>query len=112
MICLSPSAHIMHTKGFIAFEPCAKDPEGYWMTLQLWWLKPSGPGNFSFATTPKLLSSFDLQSVDLELHNVRSNVPLYSREALTLKTHNPQTHPLPDMQLLELQWILNQVAAI
>lgn len=32
MICFSPSAHKMHTKGFIAFEPCAKNPEGYWMT--------------------------------------------------------------------------------
>lgn len=89
-----------------------KKPRGLLDDSNLWWLKPSGPGNFPFATTPELPPSLDPQSVDLGLYNVRSNVPLYSGEVLTLKTHNPQTHPLPDVRLLELQWILNRVAAI
>lgn len=103
----------MHTTGLFALDLLTKDPEGRWMPLKLWWLKPSSPTeNFIFATAFQLPQTFDPQDLGLELHNVRSNAPLRSGDVLTLRAHNPLAHTLPDTRLLELQGFLNRVIAI
>lgn len=36
LVLLSPDAYLLFTKGYIAFEPVDKDPEGMWLSLKLW----------------------------------------------------------------------------
>lgn len=46
------------------------------------------------------------------LYNCYQNKEVRSGDVITLVTENPETHPLPSFELLEMQWILHRVAAI
>lgn len=38
--------------------------------------------------------------------------PLRSGDIVTINTENPTAHLLPDMKLLEVQWVLNRLTAL
>ena len=33
-------------------------------------------------------------------------------DSIVITTHNPDTHPLPDIRILEMQWMLQQLTAL
>ena len=104
MICSSPSAHAMHIKGFFALELIYRDSEGKWMTVRFWWLECFGnTDDFAHATVPQLPLDFNPCDNNRGPHYIETGCPLRSGDVIMLKTHNPNTHPLPDTRLLELQ---------
>ncbi|RHZ57443.1 hypothetical protein CDV55_103655 [Aspergillus turcosus] len=112
LILLSPNAYVLFTKGYIAFEPVGRDPEGKWLTLRIWWLKRHEEDRVNFSVIPQLPSDFHPSNYGVALHDVRSGRPLLSGDTITLTTHDPENCPLPDTQILEMQWILNRVLAL
>lgn len=114
-ICMSPSAHEMYTQGLFALEPLPldKNSEGRELSVRFWWLKlAESTGRVDLITQPQLPSDFDPSGYGLGLHNVRTGEPIRSGDVITLRTHNPETHPLPDIRILEMQWFLNRVTAL
>lgn len=44
--------------------------------------------------------------------NSLTEYPIKSGDIITLTTADPITHPHPDVRILELQWVMNCVAAM
>ncbi|GFG24907.1 hypothetical protein IFM61606_04831 [Aspergillus udagawae] len=112
LILLSPNAYVLYTKGYIAFEPIDKDPEGKWLTLKLWWLQQHEEDCVDFSVIPQLPSDLHPSDYGAALHDVRNDRPLLSGEMITLETHDLENCPLPDTRILEMQWVLNRVLAL
>ncbi|GFF41154.1 hypothetical protein IFM51744_04711 [Aspergillus udagawae] len=112
-ILLSLNAHQLHTRALFALEPVAKDGDGKWLKLRFWWLKKHDhQGGVTFTVPPQLPPDFRPKEYAVGLHNVFNDHALVSGEEIMLETHDPETHPLPDTRLLEMQWIMNRVIAI
>ncbi|RHZ60687.1 uncharacterized protein CDV56_103881 [Aspergillus thermomutatus] len=98
---------------YFALEPVDKDEYGKWLTLKVWWLKRhEHAGGVDFSVTPQLPSDLHPRVYEVGLHNVRDDKPLLSGDLIKLETHDPENYPLPDMRILEMQWILNRVLAL
>ncbi|PYI09189.1 hypothetical protein BO78DRAFT_384542 [Aspergillus sclerotiicarbonarius CBS 121057] len=108
LICLDPWAHRLHRKGYFALEPVRTRPEGKWMVLGMWWLKPNNSSR-----VVRLTNIPDLpENVELAEYDFRTQKPIRSGQEITLQTPDPVNLPLPDVRILELQSILNRVVAI
>ncbi|KAH3592609.1 hypothetical protein KXV95_002432 [Aspergillus fumigatus] len=112
LVLLSPDAYLLFTKGYIAFEPVDKDPEGMWLSLKLWWLQRDEKDNVDFSIIPHLPSDLNPYEYGIALHDVCNDSPLLSGKTITLNTHDPQNYPLPDTRIIEMQWVLNRVLAL
>jgi hypothetical protein len=111
LILLSPNTYALYTKGYIGFEPVDRDPEGKWLRLKFWWLKQEAyEGDIDFNTIPQFQSYIYPSDHGLALHDVRTDRALLSGETIALKTHDPESCPLPDARILEMQWVLNRVS--
>ncbi|EAW25653.1 uncharacterized protein NFIA_044720 [Aspergillus fischeri NRRL 181] len=87
---------MLHTAGWFTLEPIDED-------------KVHG---VKFGVRPQLPQDLCPKEYGVALHRIDNARPLVSGEEIKLETHNPQTHPLPDTRLLELQWMLNRVLAL
>lgn len=113
LLCLSCDAHSLHTLGHFALEPLTRDIDGRSLTVRFWWLKKDPRDKtIDIAVIPQLPANYDPCDIGIGLHNPCSKRPLRSGDTITLSTQNPTEHPLPDMRLLEMQWILSRVTAI
>lgn len=61
---------------------------------------------------PSLPTSLMGSSLNAKLWNCETDKPIYSGELVTLTTRDPVAMPLPSFELLEMQWMLNRIAAL
>ncbi|KAF7182130.1 hypothetical protein CNMCM7691_001518 [Aspergillus felis] len=97
LITLNYNAHQLHTKALFALQPVDRDEVH---------------DGVEFSVRPQLPEDFCPTEYAVALHNIYDNLPLVSGDYITLETHNPETHPLPDTRLLDMQWMLNRVLAL
>lgn len=114
LITLNYNAHQLHIKALFALQPVNRDEvHGKWLKLRFWWLKKHDHSDgVEFSVRPQLREDFCPTEYAVALHNIYNNLPLVSGDYITLETHNPETHPLPDTRLLDMQWMLNRVLAL
>ncbi|RAL03192.1 HNH endonuclease signature motif containing protein, partial [Aspergillus ibericus CBS 121593] len=113
LICLDPWAHRLHAKGYFALEPVRTDPEGKWMVLRIWWLKVNASGGaVRLSNIPDLPGDVEPADYGIGMMNFRTQKPIRSGDEITLQTPDPVNLPLPDIRILELQWMMNRVAAM
>ena len=113
LITLSPNAHKMHTRGYFALEPVELDSDRKKLTLCFWWLKQGQSAEeVSVRDVPDLTATYDPQGDRLGLLNMHTYRPLRSGDVIVLTTPDPDTHPLPDIRILEMQWVMNRITAM
>ncbi|OAL69825.1 hypothetical protein A7D00_5864 [Trichophyton violaceum] len=119
LLCLSPSAHSYHGKSYFALKPIEMNEDQTELTLQFFWLpRANNPPMMRLSTRPNLPSIGDVRDVGdegsnkVKLFNVYTDKPIFSGDLILMKTANPEELPLPDVALLEMQWVLNVVAAM
>lgn len=114
LITLAHTAHQLHTKALFALEHVDRDKvHGKSLKLRFWWLKKHDhQDGVEFGVRPQLPGDFSPKEYAVGLHNVSTDYPLVSGDVITFETHNPETHPLPDTRLLDIQWMLQRVLAI
>lgn len=112
-LCLSPSAHRYFGKGYFALKPISIYDDQKYMVVKFFWLHkgPSDNAFVNFRDTP-LLEGQDEGDGYSRLFNHETTSIIRSGDELRLKTENPQTHPLPRWDILEMQWFMNRVVAI
>ncbi|GMG10541.1 unnamed protein product [Aspergillus oryzae] len=62
------------------------------------------PGNLSSSTVNGQHSA--------KLFNIATDTKLCSGDIITFETNDPVGHPLPSMELLNMQWVLHRVLAL
>ena len=117
MLCLSSHAHTDWNKGLFALKPLDLLADKKEMRVEFFW-QPRyrhNPGNKTKILTDPV-SSKGLAGVDEEVFLCRrtgtSPAFIRSEEISTLKTDDPIERPLPSINLLEMQWILQRLVGM
>lgn len=112
MLCLAPTVHTYWGNARFALKPIYLAPDRKSLVVEFYWMPiPPRQPRTLLMTRPELPS--DLSSAgNLKLWNHSTEVKICSGQKITLTTHDPDSHPLPSMALLEMQWILQRIAAM
>jgi len=109
---LSPDAHKYWTKAYFALKPIQLSDDKKCLDVEFYWM----PRCDSSAAVDILTSLGSLEGLDggsgTKLFHFPTDQPIYSGQTFSLTTDDPETHPLPNPALLEMQWILQRVAAM
>lgn len=117
MLCLSPVAHDYWAKGFIALKPVALSDDRTQLTVQFFWLDRKIRKHHTVLLTEapeQILNVGDRSSGNrgiIRLWNYRTREIVKSGDLITLGTDDPVEKPLPDWELLDMQWYLQLAAA-
>ena len=112
-LCLSTIVHDLWGKARLALEPVEVAEDGTSLTVRFWWL----PGNklvtnMPLCDPPCLPASLKGSPLNAKLWNCDTDQPIYSGQLVTLTTRDPVAMPLPSFELLNMQWMLNRIAAL
>jgi len=118
LISLSPNAHDMWNRGHFALKPLKLSRDQKKLTVQFFW---QVPGNYEAESQIDLLTeptpSKDLNHLPnggvLHHNNVGpSSLRIQSGETFTFTTKDPKNLPLPSLELLEMQWVLQRLVGM
>jgi hypothetical protein len=118
LISLSSEAHDMWNRGLFAFKPLKLSRDRKTLTIQFFW---QVPGEYKIDSEVDLLtetpSSEGLDTVGdgyflARPRNDRSISRICSGETFTFTTKDPENLPLPSMELLEMQWVLQRLVGM
>ena len=113
LISLSAKTHDIWNKGMFALKPLQLSSDRKTLTVQLFWQVPTNyeiDSRIDLLTEPK--SSKGLESVEgyflprIDQHFARSG------EVFTFTTNDPENLPLPSVEFLEMQWILQRLVGM
>ncbi|KAM5480165.1 hypothetical protein MaudMau93_007628 [Microsporum audouinii] len=118
LLSFAPHTHSSHGRAYFGLKPVEMNEDQTQLTLRFYWLPcASKSQKMRLTTRPDVPSIGDGREVGSErsgkvkLFDVYSNKPIFS-DVIVMKTADPEERPLPDLALLEMQWVLNVVAAI
>lgn len=113
LLCLSPTARRYFRKGYFALKPISISEDQKCMVLKFFWLR-KGPSDKTFVNirdTPSLEGQDQGHGRSRLLDHETTSV-IRSGDELRLETEEPQNHPLPRWEILEMQWFMNRVVAM
>jgi hypothetical protein len=83
------------------------------LQVQFYWLQQfKGPPTIPANTQPNFPDDLDGVPERVRLYNHGTDAVITSGDVITITTEDPETMPLPSMDLLEMQWILHRLAAL
>lgn len=113
LVLLNPLAHRLHSKALFALEPCGVNEEKTELRVKFWWLKPSrSEGPTILCEIPELPADYNPESGGICLYNPLSHQTIKSGDCIVVRTPDPVLLPLPDTRILEMQWLLQRLAAL
>ncbi|KAE8326208.1 hypothetical protein BDV39DRAFT_206102 [Aspergillus sergii] len=118
MMCMVNVAQKLWEKARFALKPLSISEDQKVLTVQFYWLPRHSysrrmpaiktPGPF-----PGNLSSSTVNGEHIaKLFNIATDTKLCSGDVITFETNDPIGHPLPSMELLNMQWVLHRVLAL
>jgi hypothetical protein len=115
LISLCPNAYAFWDLGLFALKPLELSSDRKQLQLQFFWqlgpqVKFKADEVVNLLTEPS--SSRGLNSVQgcgLS-YDLNRPVPIRSGDTFTLTTDDPESRPLPSIELLDMQWVLQRVA--
>lgn len=116
LMCMTNLAHELWEKAVFALKPLSLSEDKRQLQVQLYWL-PMNKYRRTMSVTaapepfPRNLSSTN-DTYKTWLWNMATHTRVCSGDILTFKTDDPVGHPLPSMELLNMQWILHRVLAL
>src|SRR5947209_1019623 len=118
LISLSPDAHSLWTRGLFALKPLKLSRNRKTLTVQFFWQLPSNykiNSRIDLLTEPTSSKGLDMipgQSWLNRLEVDGSTPRIRSGETFTFTTEDPENLPLPSLQLLEMQWVLQRLVGM
>jgi hypothetical protein len=119
LLSLARDAHDQWTRGLFALKPLELSHDRKRLTVQFFWQLP---GKYKINDRIDLLtesaSSEGLNMVPGECYLDRieddglTRRPIYSGEKFTFTTEDPEKLPLPSLELLEMQWVLQRLVGM
>ena len=106
---LSPDAHKYWTKAYFALKPIQLSDDKKCLDVEFYWMpRCNHSAAVDILTSPE---SSEGRS-DAKLLHFPTERLIYSGQTFSLTTDDTEKHPLPHPALLEMQWILQRVAAM
>ena len=118
LICLNALSHDLWVRGLFALRPVSLSNDRTELVVQFYWQPRASHGQFdAVGLLKRPISSKDLIHVERNFISVineggTETTPIKSGDTFIFKTTNPDTHPLPSFQLLDMQWHLNRIVAM
>ena len=118
LISLAPSVHDQWSRGLFALKPLKLSHDKKELTVQFFW---QVPGNYEaedeidLLTTPTSSKDLDILPNGCILHRVGNDGSvsrIQSGQTLTFTTKDPKNLPLPSLELLEMQWVLQRLVGM
>ena len=115
---LSQQAHTMWNDGLFALKPLNLSRDQKTLTVQFFW---QVPGDYEIDSEVDLLTEApSSEGLDLigggvflnRLENDGSSPRICSGETFTFTTKDPKNLPLPSLELLEMQWVLQRLVGM
>jgi len=121
LISLTPTAHDMWNRGLFALKPLELSPDLKKLTVQFFWQARGSyklKSRIDLLTKPTSSRGLDLGGEGYFLSRSENDVSssgvhlIQSGETFTFTTEDPQNLPLPSLELLEMQWILQRLVGM
>ncbi|QSS55168.1 hypothetical protein I7I53_02977 [Histoplasma capsulatum var. duboisii H88] len=131
---LAPTVHACWDEQLFALQPLSMSTDKKTLTVKFFWLCPTSLDSLRLSTTalpedptqeftveppsfPANLSQGGrkcgyAERPNLRIYNCQTNELISSGQVITLTTEDPESMPLPDLKLLDLQWKLHRVLAL
>jgi hypothetical protein len=118
LISLSPDAHDMWNRGVFALKPLKLSRDHKKLTVQFFW---QVPGNYDIGSQIDLLTEpTSPEGLDIIANGywltrleVDGSTPrIRSGETFTFTTKDPKNLPLPSLEVLEMQWVLQRLVGM
>jgi HNH endonuclease len=118
LISFTPTAHDIWNRGLFALKPLKLSRDKKKLTVQFFW---QVPGNYDpdsqvdLLTEPTSSKDLNLLPNGCFLHRVNddgSSLPIQSGDTFTFTTKDPKNLPLPSLELLEMQWVLQRLVGM
>lgn len=116
LISLCPNAHSFWSRGLFALKPLELSGDRKRLDIQFFWqpqVKSKADERLDLLTEPS--SSRGLNSADecaLPSFDMNQPVNIRSGDTFTLTTDDPESRPLPSLELLDMQWVLQRLVAM
>jgi hypothetical protein len=113
LMCLAPSAHKYWEKAHFALRPIGLSDDKKRLDIEFFWLaKGNHASEVAILQRPPLPVYSDQGPNVTMLLNVQTRQIICSGDQISLETNDAVAHPLPDLRLLDMQWILHRVQAM
>ncbi|GLA04645.1 hypothetical protein AnigIFM60653_004704 [Aspergillus niger] len=117
LLCMTDMTHKLWKKARFALKPLSLSEDRRSLEVQFYWLPVCKYRSRVSATEvpsrfPRKLSGTDVYGQETILFSIATDKKLCSGDILTFTTNDPNGHPLPSMELLDMQWALNRVLAL
>ena len=113
LMCLCPNAHAYWGKAYFALKPIGLSTDKKRLEVQFFWLtKSNRASQVAMLQRPLLPVDLDQGPNVTRLSNVQTDRKICSGDQISLETDDPITNPLPDLRLLDMQWMLHRVQAL
>jgi hypothetical protein len=113
LMCLGPPAHKYHERAYFALEPKEISDDKKRLTVKFFWLpRNQYSPKVDILRPPSISEDLDGRHLGLALWNFHTDKRIRSGDEIYLETNDPETLPLPDLRILEMQWMLHRVAAL
>ncbi|KAL2849267.1 hypothetical protein BJX68DRAFT_267119 [Aspergillus pseudodeflectus] len=104
--------HGLWGNGRFALKPISLSTDSKTLTVEFYWLHEC-PYEYRFlGTSPSSPASVDSTRRGTRHLDCQARRIVESGDRLTFTTEDPDTLPLPSMEILELQWILNRLVSL
>ena len=113
LMCFAPHVHRYHEKAFFALEPKEISEDKKRLKVKFFWMpRYSYSAKVDILRTPSIPEDSDGRIRRVGLWNVLTDEKIRSGDEICLETDDPVRLPLPDWNLLQMQWTLHRVAAL
>lgn len=117
LLCLNPNLHVLWTAGYFALKPLMQSEDGTQLYVEWHWLPRvrHGPHDHVPLATPQpstegLTGSGGVREIIVSTYGSINHIRL--GQVFTIRTTDPETMPLPNFALLDMQFKLSQIVSL
>jgi hypothetical protein len=115
LICLNASLHGQWGHAEFALEPVRLSDDKRELVMKWWWMKKPSTvrGEMPISWSPPLnLMETEHDEFSTGVSRVPSGTYVKSGDTIIMRTDDPTIRPLPDVRLLEIQFLMQRLSAI
>ncbi|KAM5445973.1 hypothetical protein MaudCBS49596_006918 [Microsporum audouinii] len=113
LLCLAPQMHRYHERALFALQPINLSEDKKCMTLRFYWLpKRNFSNSVNLSDPPTIPSNLSGLGQEHKAWHIQTEKKISSGDKIIMETDDPDNFPLPDWNLMDMQWILQRLASL